>query len=144
MHLAIVEPHLAPIVDDDAGVERHAGRVERHAGGVELHDREAAPDAVVGAGLPEGGNLRPVHRAHQLRIGVHRQAVQRVFGEDHEVHRAEIAPGLGDHGDDLVGLRGKIGPRGNPWQLQLHEADDDAVFALVETAETVHRRAPIW
>ena len=61
------------------------------------------------------------------RIDVHRQAVQRVFRKHHQIHRAEIAPRLADHGDDFLGLRGEVGPGDHIRQLQLHQPDDDAV-----------------
>jgi hypothetical protein len=72
-------------------------------------------------------------------FGVHRQAVQRVFGEDHEVHGRQVAPRLGHHGDDPPGLRAQVGGRGHHRQLELHEADHHPVRALVQAAESVHR-----
>ena len=93
MHLAIIELERARVVDDHAGIVGIAARVE-------LHDGEAAPDVVVDAGLLERRDLRPVERAHDRRIGVHRQAVQRVFGEDDEIHGRHVAARLADHRDD--------------------------------------------
>jgi aromatic ring-cleaving dioxygenase len=127
MELAVVERDLAFICNDDAGVIRIAGRVL-------LHQREAAPDRVVDAGLAERRDLRPVERAHDRRVGVHREAVQRVFREHHEVHGRHVAPRLCHHGDDGFRLSGEVGGRRDHRQLQLHQADDDAVGRLVETA----------
>ena len=136
VHLAIIELYRAGIVDDEACVVRVAVRVE-------LHDGEAAPDPVVDACLLEGGDLRPVHTAEDVGVGVHREAVERVFGEDHEVHRAQVAPGLGDDVDHALGLRGEIGFGRHIRVLELDETDDDAVLGLVETAESIHGRSPV-
>ena len=63
-------------------------------------------------------------------IHVHRQAVQRIFGEHDEVHRRHVAPRLADHRDDALRLRAQIVGRRDDRQLQLHDADDDAVRAI--------------
>jgi hypothetical protein len=69
MHFAVIELDLAFVVDDQAGIVGVAV-------GIVLHDGEAAPDAVVDAGLSEARDLRPVEARHQIRISVHRQPVQ--------------------------------------------------------------------
>jgi hypothetical protein len=134
MHLAVVELQLALVVDDDAGIVGHAA-------GVELHDGEAAPDVVVAAGLPERRDLRPVEAAHDLRIGVHGEPVQRVFGKDHKVHRAHVAARLGYHRHDDFGLRCEIGLRCHVGKLELDQPDHDPVCALVQSAQSVHSGA---
>ncbi len=131
MHLAVIEFQRARIVDDEAGIIRIAA-------GVELHDGETAPDLVLGAGGFERRDLRPVERAHDRRVRVHRQPVQRVFGKDDEVHGGQIAPCLADELDDTLRLRREVGLRDHVRQLQLHEADDDAVRSLVQSAQSVH------
>ncbi len=65
--------------------------------------------------------------------------MQRIFGEDDEVHCRHVAARLADRRHDLLRLRGKVRGRGDDGQLQLHDADNDAVRRLVETAEAVHR-----
>ncbi len=131
MKLAVIKLELAAIVDDQA-------RIVRIAVGVELHDGEAAPDPVVDARLLEGCDLRAVEPAHDLRIGVHGEAVQRVLREHHQVHGAEIAPRLADHGDDLVGLSRQVRLGRHHRQLQLHQSDDDAVGRFVQATKTAH------
>jgi hypothetical protein len=84
-------------------------------------------------GLLEGRDLRSVERAHDRRIGVHREAVQRVFGKHHEVHGRQVAPRLADHGDDALGLRRELIGRRHHGKLQLHDADHDAVGRLVQS-----------
>ena len=138
VQLAIIELHLALVVDDDAGVVGIAPRVE-------LHDGETAPDLVLDAGRLERRDFRPIHPAHDGRVRVHRQAVQRVFGEYDQVHRPQIAARLADHRDDARSLRGEIVRRDDHGQLKLHEADDDAVLGFVQTAKPVHWESPfIW
>ena len=78
----------------------------------------------------EGRDLRPVERAHDLRIGVHREAVQRVFGEHDQVHAGKLRRALPTICDDALGLRGKSAFACDVRQLQLHEADHDAVPAI--------------
>lgn len=68
--------------------------------------------------------------------------MQAVFREDHQIHGAHIAPRLADHFDDAGGLRGQIGGGFHHRQLQLHRADDDAVFRFVQSAKSVHGKAP--
>ena len=65
--------------------------------------------------------------------------MQRIFGEDDEIHRRHVAARLADRRHDLLRLRGKIRGRDDDGQLQLHDADNDAVRRFVETAESVHR-----
>ena len=65
--------------------------------------------------------------------------MQRIFGEDDEIHRRHVAARLADRRHDLLRLRGEIRGRDDDRQLQLHDADNDAVRRLVETAESVHR-----
>ena len=132
MHLAIVELERSRVVDDHARIVGIPIRVE-------LHDGEAAPDAIVAAGVFERGDLRPFERAHDLRIHVHRQAMQRIFGEDDEIHRRHVAARLADRRHDLLRLRGEVRGGDDDGQLQLHDADNDAVRRFVETAESVHR-----
>ena len=55
-----------------------------------------------------------------------------VFREDDEVHAGIVAPRLGDQFDDPRGLPRQIGLRDGHGQLQLHEADHDAVRRFVE------------
>ncbi len=64
--------------------------------------------------------------------------MERVFGEDDEVHGGEIASRLADHLHDPVRLRGELRGRVDDRELELDEADDDTVLRLVETTETVH------
>ena len=51
-----------------------------------------------------------------------------------------VAARLADHRDDPVGLRRELRRRLDDRQLQLHQADDDAVRRFVETSETAHAR----
>src|SRR5438876_10068056 len=46
---------------------------------------------VVDEAFPKGRALGSIEPAHDLRIGIHRQAVQRVFRKYHEVHGSQIA-----------------------------------------------------
>ena len=131
MQLAVIKRDLALISNDDAGIVRVARRIE-------LHQREAPPNVVVAAGLAERRDFWPVERAHDLRIGVHRQAVQRVFGEDDEIHRGHATLGLPHHGDDLLRLPGQIGRRGDHRQLQLNEPNNDPARRLVQSAQSAH------
>ncbi len=135
MHLAVIERQRALVVDQDAGVVGVAA-------GIALHDGEAAPDAVVDAGLPERRDLRPVERAHDRGVGVHREPVQGVFGKHHEVHGRQVAPRLADHRDDARGLRREIVGRRDHRQLQLHHPQHDAVGGFVEAAEPAHCDCP--
>ena len=65
--------------------------------------------------------------------------MQRIFGEDDEIHCRHVAARLAHRRHDLLRLRGEIRGRDDDRQLQLHDADDDAVRRFVETAESVHR-----
>jgi hypothetical protein len=69
----------------------------------------------------------PSRPAHDLAIGVHGEAVQRIFRKHHEVHGGKVSPGLSDHRDDALGLPRQIGLGHDDRQLQLHQPDDDAV-----------------
>jgi hypothetical protein len=64
--------------------------------------------------------------------------VKCVLRKHDEVDRAHAAFGLADHRDDLVRLRGDVGARRDLGQLQLHQADDDAVRGFVEPTQTIH------
>ena len=75
-------------------------------------------------------------------IHVHRQAMQGIFGEDDEIHCRHVAARLAHRRHDLLRLRGEIRGGDDDRQLQLHDADNDAVWRFVETAEPVHRRLP--
>jgi len=99
---------------------------------------KAAPDFMVDAGFLERRDLRPVEPAHDFGIGVHRQAMQGIFGKHHEIHGAQIAARLADHVDDAVGLTRQIGRGHDNRQLQLNEPDDDAIGRFVEAAKSVH------
>ena len=110
----------------------------RIAVGIELHDGEAAPDFVLDAGLLECRDFRAVEAAHDGGIGIHRQAVQRIFREHHQIHGAEVAARLANHRDDPVGLTREVFRGGHDGQLQLHEPDDDAFRRFVESAKSVH------
>jgi hypothetical protein len=131
----VVQFDLALIVDDQP-------RIVGIAVGVELHDRKAAPDLVVDAGLLEGRDFRAVEPAHDRGVGVHRQAVQRVFREHHEIHGAEIAARLADHVDDPLGLASQVGLGHHNGQLQLNQPDDHAFGGFVEAAKSVHVSSP--
>ena len=129
MELAVVELDFALIVDDNAGIIGISA-------GIILHDGKTSPDRIVDAGLFEGSDLRPVERAHDFRVGVHRQAVQRVFGEDDEVHgrRGCAAPCR-----PCATIFSVCAAR-SAWvtvtgQLQLHQADDHAVLRFVQSAK---------
>jgi len=89
---------------------------------------KTAPDIIVDAGLLERRDLRAVHCAHDLGVDIHRQAVQRVFGEDDQIHGAHVAPRLGRHLDNAGGLGGQIVRRFHHWQLELHQSDHHAVW----------------
>jgi hypothetical protein len=131
VHLAVIEFDRAGIVDDQAGIERVGA-------GVLLHDRETAPDIVVDAGFFESRDFWSVERAHDSRVGVHRQAVQRVFGKHHEVHRRHVAARLADHRDDALRLLVEVFRRLDGRQRELHQPDDDAVRSFVQTAKCAH------
>ena len=49
-----------------------------------------------------------------------------------------VAARLADHRADALGLRRELRRRLDDRQLQLHQADDDAVRRLVETTESAH------
>ncbi len=131
MHLAVIEFDLALVVDDQAGIERVAM-------GIELHDGEAAPDVIGHAGAAEVLDLGAVDPAHDRRIGVHRQAVQRVFGENDQIHGRHVAPGLADQLANATGLAREILGRGHDRVLDLHQSDDDTVGCLVQSAQSAH------
>mmetsp|Transcript_59310 Transcript_59310/g.152709 ORF Transcript_59310/g.152709 Transcript_59310/m.152709 type:complete len:397 (-) Transcript_59310:2-1192(-) len=127
--LAVVQLQVAVGVDDDPRVVRVAARVT-------LHDREAAPDRVrLACGL-EPRDLWSVEIAHDRVIRRHRQTMEAVLREHHQVHRAEISARLADHFDDALGLRSELVWRGDCRQLKLHDADHDAIWALVQPAES--------
>ena len=132
VQFAVVDRDFAAIVDDKAAVVGIARRIP-------LHDREAAPDPLLAARLAERRDLGAVEPAHQRGVGAHREAVQRIFGKDDEVHGRHAAARLCHHRADLQGLRRQLGRRLDDRQLQLHQTEDDAVFALVEAAEAAHR-----
>ena len=79
-------------------------------------------------------DLGPVEPAHDLRIGVHRQAVQRIFGKDHQIHGRHVAPRLGDQRADAIGLPREIVLGDDDGILDLHQPDDHAIGRLVESA----------
>jgi hypothetical protein len=110
--------------------------------GIVLHDGEAAPDAVVDAGFPEARDLRPVEPRHQVGIGVHRQAVQRIFRKDHEVHCRHAFARLLHHRANLLGLSRQIALGRDRRQLQLNEPDHHAVRRLVQSAKSTHPSPP--
>ena len=60
--------------------------------------------------------------------------MQRIFGEDHEVHAGQVGARLGDGPHDLRGLGRELVRRRDHGQLQLHETDHHPVGALVEAA----------
>ncbi len=64
--------------------------------------------------------------------------MQGVFGEDDEIHRSHVAPRLADHVDDALRLPREVVLGDDDGQLELHEADDDAVRGFVESAQSVH------
>ena len=136
VELAVIQLDGAGVVDDQAAVVGVAA-------GVGLHDREAAPDAVLDAGRFESSYFRAVQAAHDLRVGVHRQAVQRVFGEHHQVHGRLVAAGLAHQVADALRLRRQLRGGLHHRQLQLHQAHDHAVRRFVESAESAHGRCPI-
>ena len=85
------------------------------------------------AGAAEALDLGPVQPAHDRRVGVHREAVQRVFGEHDQVHGRQVAPRLADQRADAVGLPRQVLGRGDHGVLDLHQPDDHAIGRLVET-----------
>ena len=72
-------------------------------------------------------DLGPVEPAHDLRVGVHGEAVQRVFGEDDQVHGRQVAPRLGDQRADALGLPRQVVPGDDDRILDLHQPDDHAI-----------------
>ena len=84
-----------------------------------------------------------VEPAHDFRIGVHRQPVQRIFRKHDQIHGGKVAPRLADHGDDALGLAREVGPRHDHGQLQLNQPDDDAFGRFVEAAKSVHVPLPL-
>ena len=102
--------------------------------GIEFHDGEAAPDVVGDAGTAEPLDLGTVDPAHDLRIGVHGEAVQRIFREDDQIHGRHVATSLADKFADAVGLPREIRQRHDHGVLDLHQPDDHAIGCLVETA----------
>jgi hypothetical protein len=82
------------------------------------------------AGLLEGRHFGAIERAHDGRVGVHAQAVQRVFREHHEVHGALVAPRLGHHVADALRLRGQIAPASPPRAAATAPAHHHAVLAI--------------
>ena len=97
---------------------------------------------VVDAGFLEGCDLGSIEPAHDLGIGVHRQAVQRGFGKHHEVHGSQIAPRFADHVDDAFGLACQILLGDHDRKLQLHEPDDHAFGRFVQPAKSIHVWSP--
>ena len=135
VQLAVVQLDLALVVDDQAAVVRVAV-------GVGLHDREAAPDAVLHASRLERRHLGAVQRDHQLGRDAHAQAVQRVLGKHHQVHRGQVAPRLADHLADALRLRRQLRGRLDQRQMQLHQADHHAIRRLVQTTQSTHVETP--
>src|ERR1700738_4579888 len=86
MEFPVIELDLAAIVDDEA-------RIVRVAVGVNSM-MEKQTQIVVDAGLLERCDFRPIEPAHDLGIGVHRQAVQRVFRKYHEASPASATSRL--------------------------------------------------
>mmetsp|Transcript_55410 Transcript_55410/g.149412 ORF Transcript_55410/g.149412 Transcript_55410/m.149412 type:complete len:387 (+) Transcript_55410:415-1575(+) len=129
VELAIIQNNLPGFVDDQPCVVRISLRVV-------LHDGEATPNLVLDTRRPERGHLGSVQPAHDIRVGTHRQAVQRVLREDHQVHRAEVTTGLAHHLDDSVRLRREVRLRRDHRELKLDAANDDAVGRLVEASES--------
>jgi hypothetical protein len=113
MQLAVVELEFPFVVNNQAAVVGVAL-------GVEFHDGKAAPDVVIDAGLAKGGDLWPIEPTHDVGVGIHREAVQRVFGEDDQIHGGQVAAGFGDHVNDALGLGGEIFRRHHIRQLGLH------------------------
>jgi len=74
MQFTVVQLQGTLVIDNDPAVVGMAVRIV-------LHEREAAPDAVVHARALEGCHLRTIQPAHELRIGVHGEPVQRVLRE---------------------------------------------------------------
>jgi hypothetical protein len=83
-------------------------------------------------------HLGAVQRHHQLGRGAHRQPVQRVLGEHHQVHRAQVAPRLAHHPGDALGLRTQLRRRLHHRQLQLHQPDHHALRRLVQSTQSAH------
>ena len=108
MHLSVIELHLSPVIDDDTAVVRIAV-------GVVLHDGKTAPDVVLGTGLLEARNFRSIKPRHELGVGVHRKAVQRIFGEDDKVHGRHAFARLLYHRANLCRLSGKVAFAGDRW-----------------------------
>jgi hypothetical protein len=97
MEFSVVEYNLAVAIDDQAAVIGVAGRVGFHNG-------KATPNRVRVTSATEGRDFGALESAHQSRIGVHRQAVQRILGEDDEVHRRHAATSLCHHRTDALDL----------------------------------------
>src|SRR5689334_19339102 len=68
--------------------------------------------------------------------------MERIFREDHEIHRRKIAARLADHIDDALGLVREILLGCDHRQLQLHEPDHDAFGRFVQSAKSVHVPLP--
>ena len=95
------------------------------------------------ASLPERRHLGAVETAHDFRIGVHRQAVQGILREYHQIHGAQIAPRLANHVHDALGLTRQVCLGDHDRQLQLNQPDDDAIRRFVEAAKSVHVPVPL-
>jgi hypothetical protein len=80
---------------------------------------------------------RTIDLAQDFIAGVHRHAAKCVFGEHHKVDRACAALGLANHGDHPGRLCRDMGAGCDRGQLQLHQADDDAIRRFVEPAQAV-------
>ena len=104
---------------------------------------EKQPQTLMGnTGRLERGNLRPVQIAQDLIADVHRQPVQRIFREHHQIERRHPALGLSHHRNDPLRLRRDIRPRLDHRQLQLHQPDHHPVRRFVQPAQTIHRTHP--
>lgn len=67
--------------------------------------------------------------------------MQRIFRENDQIQARLVAPRLGDQIDDHLRLSRKVVVCHRNRKLQLDETDADAMFGLVETAETIHGRS---
>jgi len=124
VQLAVVQRNIALVIDDEAAVVGVAS-------GVALHNGEAAPDVVGNTSCFESRHFGPVQAAENGGVGVHRKAMQRILRKNHQIHGAQVAPGLGHHVANALGLRGQVGRGFNHGQLQLHQAHGHAVFRFV-------------
>ncbi len=132
VQLSIIQSYFTLVVNDQPAVIGLGA-------GVELHDGKTAPNAVFLAGALETGDLWPVEPAHEGRVGVHAQPMQRVFRKHHQVHARKVSPCFADQTANPIRLPCQIIRRCHHRVLQLNQANDHTARRFVQTSQTAHQ-----